>query len=67
LGSRTALTLRSFGASTPSVQRDACRNDPGLDPIHNFMDYGDDVCTDRFSAGQDARMDQQFTQYRFGK
>lgn len=46
--------------------RDSCRGD-GLDPITNFMDYTDDACMNTFTAGQDARMDAQFTTYRFGK
>jgi len=46
--------------------RDSCRGG-GLDPITNFMDYTDDACMDHFTAGQDARMDAQFTTYRFGK
>jgi hypothetical protein len=49
------------------VGRNSCANKPGNDPITNFMDYTDDACMDRFSVGQDARMDSLFTTYRFGK
>jgi hypothetical protein len=48
------------------ANRNTCPS-PGLDPIRNFMDYTDDSCMNTFSAGQDTRMDQQFTTYRFGK
>jgi hypothetical protein len=33
-----------------------CRRQPGRDPVHNFMSYGDDLCLDRFSPGQAVRM-----------
>lgn len=46
--------------------RNTC-SQSGLDPINNFMDYTDDSCMFQFSAGQDARMDSQFTTYRYNK
>ena len=56
----------AFGCPTG---RDSCSQNrfPGLDPITNFMDYTDDACMDRFSAGQDERMDATFATYRLGQ
>ena len=45
------------------VGRDTCAA-AGLDPIENFMDYSDDFCMNRFTAGQSARMDALVAQYR---
>jgi hypothetical protein len=43
--------------------RDTCPG-PGLDPVHNWMDYSDDPCLTEFTTGQDARMDDIVPVYR---
>ena len=43
--------------------RDSCPGG-GTDPVHNYMDYGDDACIDHFTAGQNARMSSIYASYR---
>jgi hypothetical protein len=43
--------------------RDTCVQ-PGEDPIHNYMDYSDDVCYSEFTSGQDDRMDAAVATFR---
>jgi hypothetical protein len=42
---------------------DTCAQ-PGTDPVHNFMSYGDDPCLDRFTTGQNVRMIGTWLAYR---
>ena len=44
--------------------QDSCLEDPGLDPIYNFMDYTDDDCMDHFTTDQGLRMAEQMSLYR---
>ena len=43
--------------------RDSCSL-PGLDPIHNYMDYSFDACYNQFTPGQASRADQMWAAYR---
>jgi hypothetical protein len=50
-------------ASGCPAGRNTC-SAPGLDPIHNFMDYSDDSCMNQFTPGQIARLRSQIATYR---
>jgi len=56
-GDQVADTPAEAGPNFTCDPIDSCPNDGlGPDLIHNFMDYGDDICLDSFTAGQTARM-----------
>jgi hypothetical protein len=43
--------------------QDSC-SEPGVDSIHNYMDYSYDACYDEFTTGQAARMQDHWLFYR---
>ena len=65
VGDTAAEKSPAFGCP---INRDSCsgKKNVGLDPINNFMDYTDDACMDRFTAGQDTRGQNMWLAYREG-
>ena len=47
--------------------KDTCPTKPGLDPIHNYMDYSFDSCYEEFTPDQIARMQDQWLFFRAGQ
>ncbi|HEX7255326.1 MAG TPA: zinc metalloprotease [Gaiellaceae bacterium] len=43
--------------------QDTCK-EPGLDPIHNYMDYSDDPCYNQFTKDQVTRMQDAWLHFR---
>lgn len=44
--------------------QDSCKSNAGNDPVWDFMDYSDDSCMYKFTAGQSQRADTQCSTYR---
>jgi hypothetical protein len=49
---------------TGETTKDSCPNDPGLDSIHNYMDYSDDSCMTEFTSDQGAAMRSAWAKFR---
>ena len=67
-----AEQFNDFVSDTPAERipaflctpRDSCKGKPGIDPIHNFMDYTDDVCISEFTPGQAERAELAWLTFR---
>jgi len=55
-----------FCGGNPDFGADTCPQ-PGLDPVHNFMSYGDDACLNRFSPDQARRQELVWRLFRAGR
>ncbi len=66
IGDRIEDTPRQrFPTSGCPEGKDTCA-EPGLDPIHNYMDYSYDACYEEFTSQQGRRMAEQWLAYRAG-
>ncbi len=48
----------------PPENTDTLPKKPGLDPVHNYMNYTDDAWMSEFTPGQVTRMQEQWQQFR---
>ncbi|KAL2825400.1 metalloprotease MEP1 [Aspergillus cavernicola] len=49
------------------ARKDSCPDSPGVDPVHNFMDYSSDECYESFTPAQVKRMHDMWHAMREGK
>ena len=66
-GDYVSDTPQEKGPDYGCPSKDSCTRNAGLDPVWDFMDYSDDSCMNRFTAGQNSRMQAQWASYRAGK
>ncbi|KAM6536240.1 hypothetical protein FALCPG4_002251 [Fusarium falciforme] len=58
---------KSYEFMACPIGKDTCPDQPGLDPIDNFMDYSGDGCWNKFTPGQKVRMHNSWFTLRLGK
>jgi hypothetical protein len=54
----------AYDITAACIEEDSCPDDPGMDPIHNYMNYGPDFCRYEFTLDQAARMEWAITTYK---
>ncbi|KAF9528764.1 hypothetical protein CPB83DRAFT_297937 [Crepidotus variabilis] len=59
--------MESLPAVACQTLRDSCPDQPGKDPVRNYMDYSPEDCKDEFTPGQTQRMINQWNIYRSQK
>lgn len=62
----TAFEAQSTDGCPTKPAKNSCPTTPGVDPIHNYMDYSTDACYVKFTPDQVTRMGTLFNQYRLG-
>ncbi|PSN65773.1 hypothetical protein BS50DRAFT_397490 [Corynespora cassiicola Philippines] len=60
----TPMELISDVIGGCDIGRDTCPDQPGLDPIHNWMGFSNDPCRNSFTPGQIQRMREQMAKFR---
>jgi hypothetical protein len=65
--SDTPVQSTSTDGCPVAPPKDSCPNQPGLDAVHNIMDYSTDACYTGFSPLQIDRIRQMWGMYRDGK
>ncbi|MBI5707584.1 MAG: zinc metalloprotease [Armatimonadetes bacterium] len=60
---------RNYTSGCPTPNPDTCTGGAfkGVDPIHNFMDYSNEVCMYQYTLNQSQRFDNMWATYRQGK
>ncbi|CAD0111588.1 unnamed protein product [Aureobasidium uvarum] len=65
--SDTPMQSTSTDGCPAKPPKDSCPQSPGVDAIHNYMDYSDDSCYTGFTGQQNKRMANMWSTYRLGR